>query len=62
MCHLETTEVFLVDFSVVNNYYQQKLRFLCTVVPDKSFGQLLDVFPKYFTFLKMLNSEFLYIK
>ena len=62
MCHLETTEVFLVDFNVVNNYYQQKLRFLYTFIPDKFFGQLLDVFPKYFTFLKMLNSEFLYIK
>ena len=31
-------------------------------VPNKSFGQLLDISPKNFTFLITFNSEFLYIE
>ena len=30
--------------------------------PNKLFGQLLDIFPKYFIFLKTFNSKFLYIE
>ena len=31
-------------------------------VPNKSFGQLLDISPKNFIFLRTFDSEFLYIK
>ena len=31
-------------------------------VSNKSLGQLLDVLPKYFIFLKTFDSEFLYIE
>ena len=31
-------------------------------VPNKSFGQLLDISPKKFIFLKSFDSEFLYIE
>ena len=34
---------------------------LCTFIPSKSFGQLLDISPKSFTFLEIFNSEFSYI-
>ena len=44
--HLEITEVVL---------------FLYTLVPNKSFGQLLDISEKNFIFLKTFNSEFSYI-
>ena len=62
MPHLEITEVVLVHFNIVNNYYQQCLRVLYTFVPNKSFGQILDISPKNFIFLKTFDSEFLYIE
>ena len=44
--HLEITEVVLVHCSIADNDYQQDSRVLCTVVPSKSFGQLIDISPK----------------
>ena len=60
--HLEITEVVLVHCNIVNNDYQHDSRVLYTFIPDKSFGQLLDISPKNFIFLKTFNSEFLYIE
>ena len=37
-------------------------RVMYRFVPNKSFGQLLDISPKTFIFLKTFNSEFPYIK
>ena len=37
-------------------------RVLYTFVPNKSFGQLLDISPKKFIFSKIFNSEFSYIE
>ena len=48
--------------NVVNNSYQQNSRVLYTFVPNKSFGQLLDISPKNFIFLKTFDSEFSYIE
>ena len=48
--NLEITEVVLVHFNIVNNNYQRNLRVLYTFVPDKLFGQLLDISPKNFVF------------
>ena len=41
--HLEITEVVLIQFNIVNNNYQHDSRVLYTFVPNKSFGQLLDI-------------------
>ena len=41
--HLEITEVVLVHRNVANNDYQQELPVLCTFVPNKSFGQLIEI-------------------
>ena len=41
--HLEITEVVLKHCNIVNNDYQQDSRVLYTFLPNKSFGQLLDV-------------------
>ena len=60
--HSEITEIILVHCNVVNNSYQQNSRVLCTFVPNKLFGQLLDISPKNFIFLKTFNSEFSYIE
>ena len=50
--HLEITEVVLMHCNIVNNEYQQDSRVLYTFAPNKSFGQLLDISPKKFIFLK----------
>ena len=62
LCHLEITEVVLVHSNIVNNDYQHDSRVLYTFVPNKSFGQLLDISPKFFLFLKTFNSEFSHMK
>ena len=60
--HLEITEVILINFNIVNSDYQQDSRVLYTFVPNKSFGQLLDISPKKIIFLKTFDSEFSYIE
>ena len=60
MLHLKITEVVLIYCNIVNNDYQQDSRVLYTFVPNKSFGQLLDISPKNFIFLKTFHSEFSY--
>ena len=57
----ETIDIILVYCNIFNNDYQQYLRILYTFVPNKSFGQLLDISPKSFV-LKTFNSEVLYIE
>ena len=52
----------LIHCNAVNNSYQQNSRVLYTFVPDKSFGQLLDVSRGNFIFLKTFDSEFSYIE
>ena len=41
--HLEVTALVLVHCNIINNDYQHNVRVLYTFVPNKSFGQLLDV-------------------
>ena len=60
--HLEITKVVLVHCNIVNNDYQQDSKVLYTFIPNKSFGQLLEISPKYFVFLNTFNSEFSYIE
>ena len=47
---------------VVNNSYQENSRVLYTFVPNKSFGQLLDISPANFVFLKTFDSELPYVE
>ena len=56
--HLKINEVALTHRNIVNNDYQQDSRVLYTFVPNKLFGQLLDISPQNFTFLKTFDSEF----
>ena len=60
--HLEIIEVALVHCNIFNNDYQQVSRVLYTFVPNKSFGQLLDISPKSFVFSKTFDSKFSYIE
>ena len=56
---LEITEVVLIHCNVFNNY-QQNSQVFYTFVPNKSFGQLLNISRKTFIFLKTFDSEFSY--
>ena len=56
--HLEITEVVLVHCDIVNNDYQQDSRVLCTFIPNKPFGGLLEISPTNHIFLKAFNSEY----
>ena len=56
--HLQITEVVLVHCDIVNNDYQQDSRVLYTLVPNKPFGTLLEIYPTNHIFLKTLNSEY----
>ena len=60
--HLLLTELVLVHCHFVNNDYQQDSRVLYIFVPNKSFGELLDISPKNFIFLKAFGSELSYIE
>ena len=55
--YLEITAVVLVHCNIVNNGYQQDSRVLYTFIPNKLCGQLLDISPKKFIFLKTFDSE-----
>ena len=50
MPNLKITQVVLVHCNIVNNDYKQDSRALCTFIPNKLFGQLLDISRKIFTF------------
>ena len=52
--HLEITQVALVHCNIVNNNYQQDSRDLYVFTRNKLFGQLLDISPKNFIFLKSI--------
>ena len=60
--YLEMIEVGLIHCSVADNSYPQNSRALFTFIPNKSFGQLLDISAKNFIFSKTFDSEFSYIE
>ena len=60
--YLEITELVLIYWNFLNNSYQQNSRVLYIFVPNKWFGQLLDISPNNFIFLKKFDSEFLHIE
>ena len=59
---LEVVELVLVHCNLVNNDYQQDSRKLYALVPNKTFGSLLEISPTNHVFLKTFNSEFQEIK
>ena len=59
LSHLEITKLVLVDCNIINNDYQLHLRVGYTLVPNKSFSQLLDILPEKLI-LKTFNGEFSY--
>ena len=56
--HLKITEVVLVHCNITNNDYQQGSKVLFTFVPNKPFGNLLEIAPTWFIPLKTFKLEF----
>ena len=55
---LESVEVGLVHCNLVNNNYQQASKVLFTFVPNKQFGQFINIAPYSLTILNTANTEF----
>ena len=54
----KVVEVVLVQFSLVDNQYQQKFKVLYTFSPNKSYVYLLNVEPSNLVFLKTYHTDF----
>ena len=52
---LESVEVVLVHCNLVKNDYQHASKVFFTFVPNKKFGQLLNIFPQVFTMMNTIN-------
>ena len=59
---LEIVEVVLVHCNLVKNDYQHTSKLLFTFVPNKKFGQLINIFPNPFTMMNTVNTEFSYVE
>ena len=55
---LESVEVALVHCNLVKNNYQHASKALFSFVPNKQFGQLLNISPHVFTMRNTVNTEF----
>ena len=58
--NLEISEAELLCCNVINKAYRRGSRVLSTLVPNKLFGQLLNISFKNFIFFKTFNSEVSY--
>ena len=55
---LESVEVVLVHYNLVNNNYQQAWKVFFTFVLNKQFGQLINIAPHTLIMLSTTNTEF----
>ena len=54
---LESVEVVLVHCNLVKNDYQHTSKVLFTFVPNKQFGQLINISPHSLTMMNTVNTE-----
>ena len=59
---LEIVEVVLVHCNLVKNDYQHTSKALFTFVPNKKFGQSINISPYAFTMMNTVNTEFSYFE
>ena len=62
MPKLESVEVILVHWNLVNNNYQQTSKVLFTLLLNKQFGQVINIAPHSLTMLGTKNTEFSFIE
>ena len=59
---LESVEVVLVHNNVLKNDYQHTSKVLFTFVPNKQFGQLINISPHSLTMMNTVNTEFSFVE
>ena len=59
---LESVEVVLVHCNLIKNYYQYSSKFLFSFVPNKQFGQLINISPHSLTMMNTVNTEFSFVE
>ena len=59
---LEPVEVALVYWNLVKNDYQHKPKVLSSFVPNKQFGQLINISPLSLTMTNTVNTEFSFVE
>ena len=59
---LESVEVVLVDCNLVKNGYQHTSKVLFSFVPNKQFGQLINISPHSLTIMNTVNTEFSFVE
>ena len=59
---LESVEVVLMHYNLVKNDYQYTSKVLFSFLPNKQFGQLINISPHFLTIMNTVNTEFSFIK
>ena len=59
---LESVEVVLVHCNLVKSDYQHSLKVLFSFVPNKQFGQLINISPHSLTMMNTVNTEFSFVE
>ena len=59
---LESVQVALIHCNLVKNDYQQTSKVLFSFVPNKPFGQLINISPHYLTMMNTVNTEFSFVE
>ena len=59
---LEFVEVVLVYCNLIKNDYQHSSKVLFSFVPNKQFGQLINISPHSLTMMNTVNTEFSFVE
>ena len=59
---LESAEVVLAHGNLVKNDYKHTSKVLLTFVPNKQFGQLINISPNSLTIMNSVNTEFSFVE
>ena len=59
---LESAEVVLVPCNLVKNDYQHTAKVLFCFVPNKQFGQLINISPQSLTMMNTINTELSFVE
>ena len=59
---LESVEVVLVHCNLVKNDYQHSSKVLFSFVPNKQFGQLINISPHSLTMMNTVSTEFSFVE
>ena len=59
---LESVETVLAHCNLVKNDYQHTSKVLFGCVPNKKFGQLINISPHFVTIMNTVNTEFSFVE